>query len=322
MTVTRYLAPALLLGTFLTVVGGCSSSKTPPRRFVESEASAKGKTEAPAKTEAPQKNATETAARPPVQKKQPERPANPLVKRADGQAGVLRGEVRWKGPVPPPLAKADDCFVVVNDQRVAVPPPPPVKVDPASQGVADVLVWLAKPPADAERPDPAALRLTQSRGAFSPRVQVAPVGSTLQLRTLDDAADFQGGVQFRKLVKRGEPAQVSLARPGLIVVRSEDRPWVLPAHVRVLPHAYHAVTGPDGTFELPKVPPGKYHLAMWHPGWKEDPTKMRIEPVKAVAVVTVDAAHGAAVRWELAEPMGLGAANGGGGGGEKPEKTR
>jgi len=29
---------------------------------------------------------------------------------------------------------------------------------------------------------------------------------------------------------------------------------------------YYAVTGPDGTFSIPEVPPGEYTLVAWHPG--------------------------------------------------------
>jgi len=39
--------------------------------------------------------------------------------------------------------------------------------------------------------------------------------------------------------------------------------WMV-AHVAVLPHPLHAITGPDGSFKIEGVPPGRYQLGAWH----------------------------------------------------------
>jgi hypothetical protein len=36
------------------------------------------------------------------------------------------------------------------------------------------------------------------------------------------------------------------------------------SYVGVLGHPFYAVTGPDGSFSLKGVPPGKYTLVAWH----------------------------------------------------------
>jgi hypothetical protein len=70
-----------------------------------------------------------------------------------------------------------------------------------------------------------------------------------------------------------------------------------PAYLRVLDHRYHAVTGRDGRFELPRVPPGEYEVMLWHESWEPD-----ARPVRARVRVKLDAGRGAEVRWTLPRP--------------------
>ncbi|HEY5883755.1 MAG TPA: hypothetical protein VIT88_03670 [Pyrinomonadaceae bacterium] len=49
----------------------------------------------------------------------------------------------------------------------------------------------------------------------------------------------------------------------LIPVKCNQHPW-MKAYVGVLKHPMFAVSGADGSFTIPKVPPGKYTIAAWH----------------------------------------------------------
>jgi hypothetical protein len=208
--------------------------------------------------------------------------------------GVIAGRVVWKGPVPETKSDATKMVVAVDGATVAVKPRARVTVGPGG-GLAGVMVWLVKPPADpAGQPEAAQLR--QVRGNFEPHVQVARVGSALRLSTRDDAADFQlqGKANVSRRVQRGKFASVPLARTGLVEVTSETRPWMTPAYVRVLDHRYHAVTGPDGRFALPAVPPGEYEVVLWHESWGPE-----VKPPRAQVTVKLGARQGAEVRWTL-----------------------
>ena len=49
-------------------------------------------------------------------------------------------------------------------------------------------------------------------------------------------------------------------------------------YIHVLDHPYFAVTGEDGTFTLPPLPPGDYVLAAWHERMGERTRKISVKP--------------------------------------------
>jgi hypothetical protein len=60
------------------------------------------------------------------------------------------------------------------------------------------------------------------------------------------------------------PIEQKFARPEVIIpVKCNQHPW-MKSYVGVLGHPFYAVTGPDGSFSLKGVPPGKYTLVAWH----------------------------------------------------------
>jgi hypothetical protein len=160
------------------------------------------------------------------------------------------------------------------------------------------MVWLARPPDGAVPIVADTVQLTEVRGVYQPAAQFAAPGSVLQLRTADDEADFHasGAARFGSSLKRGEMAQQTLPRTGLVIVRSEDRPWMAPACIRVLDHVYHDITRKDGRFKLPPVAPGEYELILWHPGWGKDG-----KPVQVRLPVEIGKDKGAVVNWTLGE---------------------
>jgi len=69
--------------------------------------------------------------------------------------------------------------------------------------------------------------------------------------------NFSMGVQHSRRT-------VTIETPEIMVqVRCDVHPWMR-ALVGVVDHPYFAVTGPDGQFHLPDVPPGDYVIGCWH----------------------------------------------------------
>ena len=121
----------------------------------------------------------------------------------------------------------------------------------------------------AERKLDRRLELTATRCKLEPRLQLALVGSTLNVRN-DDAVTHQvqlfrdGGAQpvFRiPFIFAGQlvPTQRPLSVPGVLEARSTQDPS-LHSVVVLVDHPYAAVVGADGSFTIDSIPPGRYRL--------------------------------------------------------------
>jgi hypothetical protein len=196
------------------------------------------------------------------------------------EAGVLRGIVRWEGPEP-------------------LHATPRLRIDPATRGVAGTVIRLfALGKAKTALPPAEPVRLVAERGEYRPHIVLAQKGSTIELRSVEERADFQasGAAAFSETIRRGESRAFRLSSPGLIEVRSQLQPERAPAYVWVLDGSPGALTGTDGQFRLPPVPPGEYELMLWHEDWHAD------EPAPPRTLrVRIALGEGAEVRWTLAE---------------------
>jgi plastocyanin len=67
----------------------------------------------------------------------------------------------------------------------------------------------------------------------------------------------------------------------MLPVRCNNHPW-MSAFVNVAPNAYFAVTGSDGSFTIPRLPPGTYTLAAVHEKLGEQDIQITVAP-KATA---------------------------------------
>jgi hypothetical protein len=213
------------------------------------------------------------------------------------EAGVLSGVVRWTGVVPAEEPLAQALFVSVGGTKVPVKALPRLQVHEPDGGVGGVAVWLVKPP-DATALPPEPIHLTQSHGHYHPHIQVVRQGGQLELRSADDKANFQGSgaASFSARLDRGGRLSFTLGQTGLVEVRSELLPGVRPAYIHVLDHSYYAVTDKEGRFHLPNVPPGEYHVVLWHEGWRSP------APVRVQVGVKLASGEGAAIQWTLSNP--------------------
>jgi len=178
---------------------------------------------------------------------------------APARAGEVQGQVRYAAapapPAPMPVTKdSRACGTSVPDESLLV----------SRGGLANVVVTLeGAPPAP-----PARARLDQQGCRFVPHVQVAPLGSTLEIANGDPVLHNVHGWLGRTtrfdvpMPERGVRAPVKLDRPGLIQVRCDVHGW-MSAFV-VVAAGPAAVSGADGVFALRDVPPGSYKLTAWH----------------------------------------------------------
>jgi hypothetical protein len=138
---------------------------------------------------------------------------------------------------------------------------------------AAAIVWLddirSGLDVPAERKLDRRLELEAGRCRLEPRLQLALVGSTLNVRNEESVAHQvqlfrDGGAEPIYRIPFILPGQLvaadrPLTVPGVLEARSTQDPS-LRSVVVVVDHPYAAVVGADGSFVIDSVPPGRYKL--------------------------------------------------------------
>ncbi|WP_419857936.1 TonB-dependent receptor [Candidatus Palauibacter irciniicola] len=186
-----------------------------------------------------------------------------------GRIVVAGGQVRFAGD-PPAGAEIDmSADAYCRDQHDETLMDRPVRVDPDG-GLADVLVRIVNAPAAGTAPDAEAL-LDQEGCLYTPRAVAVRVGQPLVIRNSDATlhnvrvvpASNPGFNLGQPL--RGIQSTRSFETPEVgIQVRCDIHGWMT-ASIHVLEHEFFDITGEDGTFTLPTLPPGDYDVEAWHP---------------------------------------------------------
>jgi len=220
---------------------------------------------------------------------EPARPAASTAYRpidvADG--AVLRGRVRFGGPVPAPdTVRITADTAMCGTSRVLSR----VKVGSES-GLADAVVSLTDIEAGKPWPDAAssAPTLDQHGCRFTPHVVLARVGDTVRVLNSDPfshnvhTAGFDNRSVNRTQPAGASPISLTFAAPEKVRVKCDLHPW-MSAWIVVADHPYHAVTEEVGRFTMPGVPPGTYTLEVWHEALGARSRTVTLEPGQTLDV--------------------------------------
>ena len=182
--------------------------------------------------------------------------------------GTVTGSVALKAALAP-LAPIETG----NEAANCGPSVPDESAQMQGGGLAGVVVWL-----DGLRSGKALglerrIELESDHCKLRPRVQVAAVGSAVNIIGHDDFRQHLrftvGGETAARatiLLGGGEqviPTDLPFTVPGMVAVRDAGHAWTR-AYLAVFDHPYFAVTGAGGAFTIDGVPPGKYTLRAWH----------------------------------------------------------
>ena len=192
--------------------------------------------------------------------------------RAQPRTGGLQGVVTTR-------AKALRPVRVTFDQKVCGDemPDQSILVDTAGH-LANVVVTLVGLTARVPQRE---VRVVNEKCAFVPRVQVATTKATMKTSSKDPVLHTTT-VQLadgRQLFNLALPfPNLELAKPldgsGPLRVGCSTHQWMR-GWVYVTDDVA-AVTGPDGTFTIPDVPPGTYRLRVWHEALKGEERSVTI----------------------------------------------
>jgi hypothetical protein len=192
--------------------------------------------------------------------------------------GSVRGRVIWEG-VSPNVPKIQ-AVVRSNLQGVTVANPHTPRIDTASQGLAEVVVFLRGVAPERSRPwDQTPVRIEIADGQLRLRseegkghaVGFVRVGETVSLDSHDTGIQMvrARGAEFFTLPfpVPNQPVRRVFDQAGLVELTNGAGYYWQSADLFVCEHPYYARTQPDGSFHLPQVPPGEYELVAWTRDW-------------------------------------------------------
>jgi peroxiredoxin/plastocyanin len=181
----------------------------------------------------------------------------------------LRGRVVFDGPRDPlpPLRfsakQAEGCCAEGHE----VDPTDRKRLVGPEGGLANVVVYV-------EVKDLAfngrgvVVELDQKECRFEPHVAVVPVGGTLRVKNSDGVShNVNMNSRYNGRINEMMPASsqrvLEFERGDKVTLGCDVHPW-MSSYVFVVETPYWALTGVDGRFEIPDLPPGEYTARYWH----------------------------------------------------------
>jgi len=166
--------------------------------------------------------------------------------------------------------------------------------------VENVLVYIKDGLGDRVFPVPDdAVIIDQVGCLYRPHVTAAQACQPIEFRNSDAVLHNVHGTPEHSsawnfsMARAGTQRAVRVAKPEVMIeVRCDVHPWMR-AYLGVLDHPYFAVTGPEGRFRLPDVPPGDYVVASWHERFGVREARVTVGPreTKDVALAYAAAAQ-------------------------------
>jgi plastocyanin len=183
------------------------------------------------------------------------------------KAGAISGHVTFTG-TPPKMRPID----MAKEPSCAKQHPTPIMTETVVSGtgntLGNVVVYISAGD-QAGGPAPQAVRYEQKGCEYVPHVAVLQVGQPLEIYNDDQTSHnihplAKVNSEWNKSQPPGAPPiKATYDKPEFIAVKCNVHPWMR-GNFAVLTTSHHALTGPDGTFTLEGLSPGKYTVTAWH----------------------------------------------------------
>jgi len=186
--------------------------------------------------------------------------------------GTVTGRVKFTG-TKPTMRRIDMSEETACAAKYATPPTEESVVVNANGTLANVFVYVKSglPATYKAAPATAPVVLDQDGCRYHPHVFGIMVGQPLHIKNSDPLAHNikSKGKANRPFnisqpnVSRTPTVRTFTAPEVMVALECNVHGW-MQAYAGVLPHGFFAVTGADGSFTIPRLPPGTYTLEAWH----------------------------------------------------------
>ena len=188
---------------------------------------------------------------------------------APAAAGKINGRILFDGERPevkPLIISAEQSKECCSEGASVDTTDRSLLLD-AEGGVANVVVTVeieGRAPKASEKP----LLIDQKHCRFEPHILVLPVGGKIECKNSDTVSHNVHTYGFKnenmnKTVGAGGSEVLTLDKAEPFKFACDIHPW-MSGYVFVTDASAWALTGADGRFELPPLPPGEYELELWH----------------------------------------------------------
>jgi plastocyanin len=188
---------------------------------------------------------------------------------ANPSAATIKGVVKFEGVAPKakPISMAADPSCAKQH-----PEPIPTRevIADSKGGLQNVLVFVADGLGDRTFDPPKEPVVISQKGClYEPRLLAVQANQPIEVVNDDPTSHNIHPIpannrEWNKAELPGAKMEESFAREEIAIpVKCNIHPWMR-GYIAVLKNPYFAVTRPDGSFDLPNLPPGTYTIKAWH----------------------------------------------------------
>ena len=182
-------------------------------------------------------------------------------------AGTVNGKVTYTGT--PAKQKTIDMSKEPSCQKQYTTPPTTETVVTGPNNVLEnVVVYVSAGAPDEKSAPTQAVTFTQKGCRYMPHVLVMETGQELKVVNDDQTSHnihplAKVNREWNKSQPPGTPPlSEKFDKEEFITVKCNIHPWMR-GYFAVLKTSHYAVTGENGSFSLPNLPPGKYTITAW-----------------------------------------------------------
>jgi hypothetical protein len=198
---------------------------------------------------------------------------------AGPSGGTVSGRVTYEGTPAKPkvidMSKEPTCA-----QKHPTPVTTETVVTGPNNSLANVVVYISAGAPDENAPSQAPT-FDQKGCQYIPHVLALQVNQEFKIVNDDQTSHNihplpKVNREWNKSQPPGSPPIVEkYDKPEFIPVKCNIHPW-MHGQFAVLKNSHYGISGEDGSFRLPNLPPGKYTLTAWHESYGEQTQEVTI----------------------------------------------